>query len=55
MYDEWNNPNEPGKLFMKKNPWNAPGSAPLYGEGCGVNGGNGDHNCNIDGGIYIIT
>ena len=54
MYDKWNNPNKPGKKFMKKNPWNAPGSAPVYGEGCGVNGGNGDHDCNIDGGtIYL--
>ena len=50
MYDKWNNPNKPGKKFMKKNPWNAPGSAPVYGEGCGVNGGNGDHDCNIEGG-----
>ena len=37
---------------MQKNPWNAPGSAPVYGEGCGVNGGNGNHVCNIDGGTY---
>ena len=22
------------------NPWAAPGTAPVYGEGCGVNGGN---------------
>ena len=48
MYDKWNYPFVNGKKFMQKNPWNAPGSAPVYGEGCGVNGGNGDHNCNVE-------
>ena len=24
----------------RKNPWTSPGSAPVYGEGCGANGGN---------------
>ena len=24
----------------KNHPWAAPGTAPIYGEGCGVNGGN---------------
>ena len=52
MYDKWNYPFVNGKKFMQKNPWNAPGSAPVYGEGCGVNGGNGNHVCNIDGGTY---
>ena len=28
--------------WVLKNPWAAPGSAPVYGEGCGVNGGNPD-------------
>ena len=59
MYDNWNNPNQPVNLLVQKNPWNAPGSAPVYGEGCGLNGGNGNHVCNIDGGtiyyyIYIL-
>ena len=60
MYDKWNNPNKPGKKNLKKNPWNAPGSAPVLGEGCGVDGGNGDHKCNLGpdglplpGGTYI--
>ena len=26
----------------KKNPWSSPGSAPIVGDGCGVNGGNPD-------------
>ena len=30
----------PGEFGL--NPWNAPGSAPVYGNGCGVNGGNPD-------------
>jgi len=30
----------PGQYGL--NPWNAPGSAPIYGNGCGVNGGNPD-------------
>ena len=30
----------PGQFGL--NPWNAPGSAPIYGNGCGVNGGNPD-------------
>ena len=51
MYDKWNYPFVNGKKFMQKNPWNAPGSAPVYGEGCGVNGGNGNHKCNVEGGI----
>jgi len=34
MYDQWSS------KFSRKNPWGAPGSAPVYGEGCGVNGGN---------------
>ena len=60
MYDKWNNPNKPGKKNLKKNPWNAPGSAPVLGEGCGVDGGNGNHKCNLGpdglplpGGTYI--
>ena len=35
MYDQFHvNKNR------KFNPWGSPGSAPIYGEGCGVNGGN---------------
>ena len=34
MYDQWSS------KISRKNPWGAPGSAPVYGEGCGVNGGN---------------
>ena len=52
MYDKWNNPNEHEDLIMKKNPWNAPGSAPVYGEGCGVNGGNEDYDCNNGGATF---
>ena len=26
----------------KQNPWSSPGSAPIFGDGCGVNGGNPD-------------
>ena len=34
MYDKWSK----GKKL--KGPFSAPGSAPIFGEGCGVNGGN---------------
>ena len=37
MYDQWANIK---KIKKKKHPWTAPGSAPAFGEGCGVNGGN---------------
>ena len=42
MFDEWlpeRRRKTPGKGF---NPWNAPGSATVFGNGCGVNGGNPD-------------
>ena len=39
LYDEFNF--RPKKKF---NPWGSPGSAPIFGEGCGVNGGN-PHGC----------
>ena len=39
MYDQTYN--YKGKQ-NKKNPWNSPGSAPIFGDGCGVNGGNPD-------------
>ena len=35
MYDQFHN----GKK-NKKMPWSSPGSAPIFGDGCGVNGGN---------------
>ena len=38
MYDNWLTRNKK----REKNPWAAPGTAPLYGEGCGLNGGNPD-------------
>ena len=28
------------KLKAEKHPWTSPGSAPVFGEGCGANGGN---------------
>ena len=28
------------EIKSRKNPWASPGSAPVYGEGCGANGGN---------------
>ena len=50
MFDEWLDPDrrvtwvpqEDESLPWTKryNPWNAPGSAFVYGNGCGVNGGN---------------
>ena len=40
MYDGENE--RPKKKF---NPWGSPGKAPIYGEGCGANGGN-PNGCN---------
>ena len=34
MYDPWE------KLSDRLHPWSAPGTAPIVGNGCGVNGGN---------------
>ena len=34
MYDQWMHRRN------RKNPWEAPGTAPVFGDGCGVNGGN---------------
>jgi len=51
MFDEWLDPglrvtwdnnNWNGTWTKRLNPWNAPGSAPVRGNGCGVNGGNPD-------------
>ena len=39
MYDQFHKFS--GKKNMK-NPWCSPGSAPIFGDGCGVNGGNPD-------------
>ena len=40
MFDKWL-PERRRKTFgFGFNPWNAPGSAPVFGHGCGVNGGN---------------
>ena len=36
MYDYW----MPRRNRKPWNPWEAPGSAPVNGDGCGVNGGN---------------
>ena len=41
MYDQFHN----GKK-NKKMPWSSPGSAPIFGDGCGVNGGNPNANRN---------
>ena len=61
LYDEFHF--RPKKKF---NPWGSPGSAPIFGEGCGVNGGN-PHGCqagNLDtnpygtccsGGMYCLN
>ena len=50
MFDEWLSEDrrvtwdpqapEGGDYTKRYNPWNAPGSAPVFGNGCGVNGGN---------------
>ena len=37
---EWRRKTWFGSDGFLLNPWNAPGSAPLYGNGCGANGGN---------------
>jgi len=39
---EWRRKTWTGAGEFRLNPWNAPGSAPVYGNGCGVNGGNPD-------------
>ena len=61
MYDEFHF--RPKKKF---NPWGSPGSAAIFGEGCGVNGGN-PHGCQAgkldtnpygtccSGGMYVLT
>ena len=48
MFDEWLDPDRwvtwdpqmDGSWTPRLNPWNAPGSASIFGNGCGVNGGN---------------
>jgi len=40
MYDDKYSDKEVERIKTKKTPWNSPGSAPIEGEGCGVNGGN---------------
>ena len=48
MYDKWS-------LKRRKNkPWSAPGTAPILGEGCGVNGGNPD-GCNYGMSTFFKT
>ena len=47
MYDKWSK----GKKL--KGPFSAPGSAPIFGEGCGVNGGN-PNGCIGEGKLDII-
>jgi len=46
MFDEWlpewRRVTWFGSGEFELNPWNAPGSAPIFGNGCGVNGGNPD-------------
>ena len=50
MFDEWLDPDRrvtwdpqsDGSWIPRYNPWNAPGSAAVFGNGCGVNGGNMD-------------
>ena len=48
MYDNWT------KGKKKTGPFSAPGSAPIFGEGCGVNGGN-PNGCIGEGIGYYIT
>ena len=38
MYDEWSHPDDYPRILS--NPWASPGTAPIWGEGCGANGGN---------------
>jgi len=40
MYDDWFPEWKRKTWGVGLHPWNAPGSAPVYGNGCGVNGGN---------------
>ena len=50
------NPTLPSEFYDQENekwrryshPWGSPGSAPVWGEGCGANGGN-PNGCNYDG------
>ena len=50
------NPTLPAEFWDQENvkwrryshPWGSPGSAPVWGEGCGANGGN-PNGCNYDG------
>jgi len=39
---EWRRKTWTGAGEFRLNPWNSPGSAPIYGNGCGINGGNPD-------------
>jgi len=54
MYDDY--PLNPVEVDGVKrwNPWSQPGSAPVFGQGCGANGGNPDgcHGCGVDGIFY---
>ena len=47
MYDQWV-PRESSGAGL--HPWNAPGTAPTFGNGCGVNGGN-PNGCDGEGRI----
>ena len=40
MYDNWSSDRQVARIKRKRTPWNSPGSAPTFGEGCGSNGGN---------------
>ena len=47
MFDKW----APRDSGAGLHPWNSPGSAPTFGNGCGLNGGNPD-GCDGEGNFY---
>jgi len=54
MYDDYKlNPIKVDGV-RRWNPWTQPGMAPVFGQGCGANGGNPDgcHGCGLDGIFY---
>ena len=48
MYDQWASRKPSSEAGL--HPWNAPGTAPTFGNGCGVNGGN-PNGCDGEGRI----
>ena len=48
MFDQWTDHTE---TEAGLHPWNSPGAAPTFGNGCGVNGGNPD-GCEGEGNVY---